>query len=487
MPSDRRRLLRPTGPSRAEQLPGSTASPGPVPLLVACLGFFVATLDVNVVNVALPRIAHDLGGGVAGAQWVADGYTLPFAALLLSAGAVADRVGASRAFGAGLAAFTVLSAVCGLAPGAGTLIAARAAQGCGAALMLPASLALIRRTYTDPAARARGVAWWVAASGVGVAAGPVTGGLLTQGLGWRWVFFLNVPLGVAGLAGLRVVRRSAPRPAPLDPAGQAAAVVASAGLVFAMIEGGAHGFRAPGVVAGLVAFAVAGGVFLTVEARGRHPVVPLGLFRTPAVAVCTAAGFALNLGFYGSVFVLGLFFQTQRGDSPVVSGLMFLPMTGLIAVVNVLAGRLTARHGPRRPLIGGQLLLVAGLLAVSAVGPGTGTAWVLAALVPLGVGAAFCAPALTGAILEAIPPERAGLASGIVNSARQLGGAVGVALSGACAGAHALRADPGFVPGMRWFLLIAACLPALTATAAALALRDGDRRRSAIRETRATP
>ncbi|PWI45189.1 MFS transporter [Streptomyces sp. ICBB 8177] len=480
MSSDRRLLrLGPSrpGPTRAGQPPEGTPPPGAVPLLVACLGFFVATLDVNVVNVALPRIAHDLGGGVAGAQWVVDGYTLPFAALLLSAGAVADRVGASRAFAVGLAAFTVLSAVCGCAPGPGTLIAARAAQGCGAALMLPASLALIRRTYADPAARARGVAWWVAASGVGVAAGPVAGGLLTQGPGWRWVFFLNVPLGVAGLAGLRAVPRSAPRAVPLDPAGQAAAVVASAALVFAMIEGGAHGFGVPEVVVGLGVFAVAGGVFVAVEARGRHAVVPLGLFRTSAVAVCTVTGFALNLAFYGSVFVLGLFFQTQRGDSPMVSGLMFLPMTGLIALVNLLAGRLTARHGPRWPLVGGQLLLVAGLLAVTAVGPGTATAWVLAALLPLGVGAAFCAPALTGAVLEAIAPDRAGLASGIVNSARQLGGAVGVALSGACTGAHALRAGPGFVPGMRWFLVTAACLLVLTATAAA----------TVIRETRATP
>ncbi|AEW96943.1 MULTISPECIES: MFS transporter [Streptomycetaceae] len=444
-------------------------------LLVACTGFFVITLDVNAVTVALPHIGRELGVGVTALQWVLDAYTLLFAALMLSAGTVSDRFGATRVYAVGLAGFTVMSAACALAPDAAFLIGARAAQGAAAALMLPASLSLIRRTRTDPAERARGFALWTAASGVAVAAGPVAGGVLTQALGWRSIFFLNVPVGVAALAALSRTPRIRPRPAPLDGAGQSAVVLALAALVFAVIEGGATGFGSPEVAVASAVAVAAGTAFLAVEARVRHPAVPPALFRERAVAVCTAAGLTMNLGFYGAVFVLSMFFQTQRHLSALVGGVMFLPMTGLIAVVNVVSGRVIARYGPRLPLAAGQLLAGAASLALPAVGPGTPVPLLSAALLPLGVGAGLAAPALTTTMLEAVPAERSGLASGVLNAARQTGGAVGVALFGAFIGGGR------FLPGMRLSLLTGGVALLCTGTAVAVLLRgDGGRRRPAV-------
>jgi DHA2 family methylenomycin A resistance protein-like MFS transporter len=373
---------------------------------VACVGFFVTVLDSTVVNVALPTIGRELGGSVAGLQWVVDAYVLIFAALMLSAGAVSDRVGASRAFGLGLAVFTAASTACGLSPTLITLVAARVVQGAAAAIMLPASLSLVRQVHPDATARAKAIALWAAAGGAAIAAGPVVGGLLTGGLGWPSIFFVNVPVGVAGLVGLLRAPRSRPRPAPIDLAGQLTSVLALAALTFAVIEAGSGPDLR--VVLAFAAFVIIGAAFLVVEHRGPHPAVPLGLFRIRAVAVCTATGFALNFAFYGMVFVLTLLFQQVRGASPVAAGLMFLPMTALVTVINIGAGRLAARFGPRLPMVLGELVLAAGLLGLLAVGPATPTVALLLLLVPLGVGGGLAVPPMTSAMLEAVPADRSG-------------------------------------------------------------------------------
>jgi DHA2 family methylenomycin A resistance protein-like MFS transporter len=423
------------------------------------LGFFVIPLDALVVNVALPAIGRDLGGGMTGLQWVVDGYTLLFAALLLSAGALSDRIGARRSFGAGLAAFVVASAACGLAPGLGVLAAARLAQGAGAAVMLPASLALIREAYHDAARRARAIAIWSLGAAVASAAGPVAGGFLTL-LTWRAVFFLNLPVGAVALYLLTGVARSPRRAVPFDRVGQVTAVVGMGGLTYGLIEGGADGFAAPRVLAALAVAVAALVAFFVAQVRGAHPMVPLGLFRSRPVAVSVSAGFTFTVGFYGLVFLLSLYLQQLRGLSPLATGLTFLPMTALTAVVTLVAPRVAARFGARVPLAAGQLLIAAGLLGLCLAVAGAPT-WLLAALtVPVGLGSSLAVPTLTALLVGSVPAERAGTAGGVLNTCRQLGGALAVAVFGALV-AH----RETFLHGLQVSLLSAALLLLATAVA----------------------
>ncbi|MEU9153356.1 MFS transporter [Streptomyces sp. NPDC048417] len=418
-------------------------------LTAALLGFALITLDASVVNVALPAIGSALGGGLSGLQWVVDAYTLAFAALMLSTGAFADRAGASRAYALGITVFALASAACGLAPTLPVLIGARVVQGVAAAVVLPASLSLVRQAYTDPARRAKAVALWAAGGSVAVALGPVAGGALTTVWDWRGIFFINLPLGAVALLLLVGAPRSERRPAPLDLPGQLTAVIALTALTFAVIEGGTTGLAAFAVA---VAAAV---LFVRVEGRQAHPVVPLGLFRNRAVRVSVAAGAACSVAFYGVVFVFSLFFQQVQGRSALYTGLLFLPMSGLIGVTNVVSGKLAGRYGPRLPMLIGQALAAAGLLALLSVGPGTPTAVVAVLLVPMALGCALTIPPLTAVMMDAVPAERAGLAAGVLNAARQVAGGLGIAVFGALV-------NGGFATGTRASLALAAALFALT-------------------------
>jgi MFS transporter, DHA2 family, methylenomycin A resistance protein len=432
---------------------------------VACIGFFVTVLDSTAVTIALPTIGRQLGGAVSGLQWVVNAYTLAFAALMLSAGAISDRIGASRAFGLGLAVFTLASAACGLASTLTVLILARVVQGSAAAIMLPASLSLVRQAFPDSAARARAISWWTAGGGAAIAAGPVVGGILTSALGWPVIFFINVPAGIIGLLGLIRTPRSASRPAPLDIGGQLASVAVMTAITYTVISAGKSGFGPASIVA-LVVVVLAGVAFWWIESHAQHPAVPLGLFRSPAVAVCTATGFALNFAFYGIVFVLTLFFQDHRGASPVVAGLMFIPMTALVMGTNLIAGKLTARFGPRPPLLAGQLVQATGLLGLLVIGPVSPTLLILVLLVPLGLGGGTAVPPMTTALLDAVDADRSGLASGILNASRQLGGAIGVAVFGVL-----VSTSTDFVTGMRTSLIIGAAVLLATAATGLVYLR----------------
>lgn len=440
--------------------PVETPDLGPVrpgrALFAALFGSALVTLDASVVNVALPAIGGDLGGGMAGLQWVVDAYTLVFAALMLSTGALADRIGAVRAYALGAGVFTAASMACGLAPGMGTLIGARVVQGMAAAVMLPASLALVREAYADPERRARAVALWAAGGSVALALGPVVGGVLTSALSWRGIFFVNLPLGLAVLLLLAKAAPSVRRPAPLDLPGQVTAVIALAGAAFAVIEGGTAG-----LVAGAVAV-VAFLAFLRAESRHPHPVVPLAVFRIPAVSVSVVGGAAISAAFYGLVFVYGLYFQRILGLDVLWAGLAFLPMSGLIAVMNVVSGRLTTRYGARTPMLIGQPLAAAGLIPL-AVWTGATTPPLCAALllVPFALGCGLTIPALTAAMMEAVPAERAGTAAGVLNAARQTAGGLGIAVFGS------LVAD-GFIAGTTTSVIVSAALMTLSAAATLL-------------------
>ncbi len=431
-----------------QELDADRPSPA-LTLTAGLLGFALICLDASVVNVALPAIGSSFGSGMSGLQWVVDAYTLAFAALMLSTGAFSDRAGASRAYALGTAVFTLASVACGLAPNLPALIGARTVQGVAAAVVLPASLALVRQAYTDPAKRARAVALWAAGGSAAVALGPVAGGALTTAWDWRGIFFVNLPVGLVILALLVRAPRSERRPAPLDLPGQVTAVLALTALTFAVIEGGAAGWAAGAVAV------VAGAAFVRIEARQPHPVVPLGLFHDRTVTATVAAGAAVSVAFYSMVFVFSLFFQQVQGRSALAAGLMFLPMTGLIAVTNVVAGKLAGRYGPRLPMLAGQGLAAAGLLVLLYVDAGTPSALVAVLLVPMALGCALTVPPLTAAMMDAVPAERAGLAAGVLNSARQVSGGLGIAVFGA------LVSD-GFVEGMRLSLVISAALLAVT-------------------------
>ena len=419
------------------------------------LGFFMMALDSTALNVAVPEIGRDLGGATAGLQWVMDGYTLMFAALLISAGALADRLGPDRTFAWGLAVFMLASAASGVAPAMWFLIVARLVQGSAAALAMPASLALVRQAYGDPAARAKAIARWTMGGAVAIVAGPVAGGVLTSAVTWRAIFFLNLPTGIVALFALRAGGARDPLKAsvttPLDLPGQVSAVVGLAALTFGIIED-----NWPVVGLGIVA----GLAFLLAEQRAPAPMVPLGLLRERVVAICVAVGFVVNAAFYGVVFVLSLFFQRALGLSALDAGLLFLPMSALVSSANFASAKAAARFGPRLPIWTGQLVAALGMLALTC----TTDRYLLAVLlIPVGVGLGFAIPSMTATLLEALPASKAGLAAGVLNSGRQAGGTVAVAVLGRLVARS-------FSPGLRDSLLIL-CLLLAAGAAGAAALR----------------
>lgn len=403
----------------------------------ASFGFFVTQLDVTIVNVALDAVGQALGASTARLQWVVDAYILALAAMLLSAGAVADRVGPRRAFAAGLVLFGLASAVCGLATGPLMLIAARAAQGAAGALLIPPSLALIAHAaHGDNHRRASAVGWWTAAGGVSIAAGPVLGGLLVETLGWRWVFFVNLPICALGVVlTLAVVPPTPAQPrVPFDLPGQALAVAAVSLLIGGLIEGGHAGWTgAPwlALAAGLL-LAVA---FVLFERRAPHPAMPLTVFRKRPAWTAVVVGSALNFTYYGLIFVLGLYMLRALGWTPSQAGLAFLPLTATFIVSNLLSGGLAARLGVRAVTTGGVLLAACGYALTARLGAGSGMVDMLPgfAMIPAGMGLAI--PALTSGLLASVDKHEAGAASGALNACRQVGGAAGVAIFGALAGA----------------------------------------------------
>jgi DHA2 family methylenomycin A resistance protein-like MFS transporter len=440
-------------------------------LIAALLAFFMTILDASAVNVGLSAIAHDLRGGMSGLQWVVDAYTLMFAALMLSAGALSDRVGARRAFGIGLAVFTAASVACGLAPSLGVLVGARVVQGASAALMMPASLALVRQVFAKPAERAKAISIVTAGASVAIAAGPVAGGLLTSAWSWRGIFFINVPVGVLALLLVGRTPASARRPAGLDMIGQVSAVAALAGVTFTVIQGGHAGYASPQVVAAMILALAGAVVFLVAESRQAEPMVPLGIFRSRAVTASVLCGFAINVGYYGIVFVLSIYFQQIRGYSPLEAGLMFVPMTVLIMLMNLAGPAMAARFGVRAPIATGLGVMTLGLLGLLAVGSTTPVALLTVLVIPVGLGGSMAVPTLTAVLLEAVPSERAGLAAGVLNAARQVGGGLAVALFGSLV---AGRTD--FHHGMVICLLAVAALLLSTAATAMALLPRGDGR-----------
>lgn len=454
--------------TRGRPLP--TAAPGPEPAspawtLATCfLGMFVVTLDAVVVNVALPHIRTDLGGGLAGLQWVVDGYTLMVAALLLSAGALSDRVGAHRAFGLGMAGFAAASVACGLAPTLPLLVAARIAQGAFAALLMPTSMALIGQAYSDPVRRARAVGMWALGGAVASSAGPVVGGALSEWT-WRAIFLVNVPVGLLALWLLRRAPASPRRGHPLDAGGLGLAIVAMGALTWAAIESGSAGVTSAPVLAMFGLAAGAATALWRLERRLAHPMLPPALFASPAVPAASFVGFAFMACFYGTPFVMSLDLQQQRGLSSLATGLVFLPMMLVGLVLTPLSARMVERFGRRPVMVSGLVVMTAGLLGLG-LAPASAPLWHIAGLLLLvGFGGPTVMPPATAALLNAVDPSLSGTASGVLNTSRQLGGALAVAVFGSL-----LASAGSFETGALLSMLVATALALAAALVTARSL-----------------
>ncbi|MEV8541911.1 MFS transporter [Streptomyces sp. NPDC051572] len=401
------------------------------PLTAVCLGTFMLLLDVTIVVVALPDMARSLHASLSDLQWVVDGYALALAALLLGVGAAADILGRRRVHVVGVVLFAAASLLCGLAGGPGALVAARAVQGVGAAAMLATTLPLLGSVYQG---RQRSVALgvWGAVSGGAAAVGPVLGGVLTEGPGWRWIFFVNLPVSVVAVwLTLRVVPESrGPRGMRIDWLGTVAFAGFAGGVTYAVVRAGEDGWGASVTLGSFAVAALALVCFVLVERRVAHPLLDLALLRKPAFVGVMAGALAFNGVAFGGMPYLSIWLQTLLGMSPVRGGLTLLPLTGAAVVVSVLAGKLL--HGvPARLTIGGGLLLIGtGCFCQAVLGAGSDWTTLVPGLVLVGVGTGLVAPGIAGAALAAVPAERAGMAGGAVNTVRQLGYALGVAVSG---------------------------------------------------------
>jgi MFS transporter, DHA2 family, methylenomycin A resistance protein len=415
-------------------------------LAPVCLGYFFVLLDVTVVNVALANMGSELGTSRDGLQWVVDGYALVLASLMLSAGDIADLMGRRRVFIAGLIAFGASSVLCALAPTVPILVAGRALQGLGAAAILPTSLAIINHAFADSDERTRAIGFWAALGSLALVAGPLVGGALVDTLSWRAIFWLNVPLVAIALAlTAALVRESSdPGERSIDVRGQFLAIGLLAGLVFFLIEGGRLGWAVPPVVSVLVVAVVSAVFFVRTELRRRDPMLQLGFFENQTFSAANAGSGLMNLGTLGALFAFSIYLQQQQGESPIQAGLHILPWTGTLALFAVLGGRIAQRLGPRLPA-GLGLLMTGMAFVVVAVLPSQDGPAALIALAFAGVGLGVATPALVSAATAAVPAPRAGMAAAVNNTARQAGGAIGVALIGAIGAITAAMAVAGGV------------------------------------------
>jgi EmrB/QacA subfamily drug resistance transporter len=400
-------------------------------LFAVCLGMLMLLLDITIVNVALPSIAEDLGASFSDLQWTIDAYALSLAALMLVAGSLGDLLGHRSVFAAGLVVFSTSSLLCGVSPDPLFLNVSRAAQGIGGAAMFATSLALIAQEFQG---RERGTALgiWGATAGASVAVGPLIGGALTSGIDWRWVFFVNVPIGIATLAVVLVklaeTRRRRVRP---DWPGALAFSGALFALVFGLIRGNPDGWGSTTVLTAFIAGGALLALFVAIELTRSEPMLDLRLFRRPAFLGASIGAIALSASLFSMLLYITLYLQNILGYSPFQAGLRFLPLTLLVLLVAPIAGRLSERV-PVRVLLGvGLGLVAAGLALMTNVGPSSEWTALLAGFILAGAGSGLVNPALASAAIGTVSEERAGVGSGVNNTARQVGLAAGIAALGA--------------------------------------------------------
>jgi len=412
--------------------PSNRAAPASLlVLLTLAIGFVMAMIDVTAVNVALPDIAVSLTVPLTGLVWVIDGYSLTFAALLLAGGALADRLGPKAVYQGGLALFIVGSILCGAAPGGTALIAARLLQGAGAALFMPSSLSLLTHTYTDDRVRARMLGLWSAMVGASSSVGPLVGGILVHQFGWRSVFWINVPIGLAGIALAQWLITAPPKHArDLSLLSHLLGVVALTALSFVLIEGPALGWTAPAVLAAVAVFVTAALLLVRQERSGAHPLLPRALFATPSFAAANGTGFLINFGVFGQLFLLSLYLQQARGGGALQAGLQLLPLMAAFTAGNLASGRITARHGARLPMLAGLCVGSVMALLMTALRQHTPYPLLVLGVVLMNVAIGIAIPAMTTTVMQVAGRAHANSAAAALNANRQIGALVGVAMMG---------------------------------------------------------
>jgi MFS transporter, DHA2 family, methylenomycin A resistance protein len=426
-------------------------------LFAVCFGFFLVLLDTTALNVATPVLGREFGNRISDLQWVVNSYTLVFASLLLVAGALGDRTGVKRSYQIGLILFTGASLLSALSPSLSVLILARVAQGLGAAIMVPASLAILSHTFPDPEERGHAVSAWANTASLGFAAGPVLGGILTAWIGWRSIFWLNVPVGIVAIWLNHIWTEEARVDAPrrIDWPGQTAFVLALLALTYGLIEAGRQGWTSGFALAGFGSFVLLIPVFIWLERRSNHPVLPGFLFSKTIFSTCITVGFVLNFVMYGILFVESVYLQNSLALGAFTAGLVITPFTLVPTIVSRLLGRRNGLPYLRARISLGFALAAVGsaILVLSTFYPGL---WlIVTGLGILGASMGSIMPAMTAGVLISSDPKNSGLASGLLNSARQVGGTLGVALLGTIMESFALSTGFACAVGLTVVLLLA--------------------------------
>ena len=448
-------------------------------LAAVAFGLFMIMLDNTIVNVALPSIQRSLHMSISSLEWIVTAYALTFAALLITGGKLGDLYGRKRMFIAGLVVFTLASLACGLAPNAGFLIGARAVQGVGAALMNPATLSIITATF-PPKERGQAIGIWAGVSALALAIGPLIGGLIVDNINWHWIFYVNVPVGVVGIIVSRWViaeSRDTSHEQSIDLPGLVTSGGSLLALSYALIEGNQRGWGSPEIIGLFVGAAVLLAVFIRLELRQRLPMLDLGLFKIGSFAGANIVAMLVSLGMFGVFFFISLYVQNVLGYSPTKAGAIFLPMTVLIILIAPISGKLSDRIGSRWLMGAGMSILGVSLLLYQRIGLHTGFWSLLPQLVLGGVGMALVMSPMTSAAMGSVPTDKAGVGSGVLNSFRQVGGSLGIALMGAILLTYQhptkskVVAAQQFVNGLHAALLVSAFIAFAAAAVAVFIVR----------------
>jgi EmrB/QacA subfamily drug resistance transporter len=451
-------------------------------LVLASLGLFMTALDTLVVTTALPVLRVDLGASLSDLEWTVNAYNLSFACLLLTGAALGDRFGRRRMFTVGLFAFTAASAAAALSPSAGALVAARALQGAGAAIVMPLTLTLISEAFPLEK-RGKAIGLWGGIAGLAVAAGPVVGGAVAGGIDWHWIFWLNVPIGLVLIpfAATRLTESFGPRP-HLDILGLVLAGAGTLGVTWGLVRANDLGWTSAEVLTTLGAGASLIAAFLAWERRARSPMLPLALFRKRGFASANAVSFFMYAGLFGALFLMAQFLQTGLGHSPLDAGLGLLPWTATPMLIAPVAGALADRFGNRPFMVLGLVLQAVGYAWIALIAkPGMGYLELGVAFTVAGVGTSLCFPTVANAVMGSVPLQEAGVASGMNSAMRELGGVLGVTVLAAVFAGRGVYASPqAFVDGFTKALWVGAAFSAFGIAAALLAPgRDRQRQASA--------
>ncbi|HEX2903944.1 MAG TPA: MFS transporter [Jatrophihabitans sp.] len=401
-------------------------------LAICCISLLIVGMDNTIVNVALPSIRKDLSASVEGLQWTIDAYTLVLAALLILSGSTADRLGRRRTFQVGLILFTLGSLLCSLAPGLGWLIAFRAVQAIGGSMLNPVAISIITNVFTDPRERAQAIGVWGGVVGISLGIGPILGGVLTESISWRAIFWVNVPIGVLAcvLAALFVPESRAPRARRFDPVGQLLVIVLLASLTYGIIHAPAVGWLSWQTALLLLVAVASLAALLAYEPRRADPLIELRFFRSLPFTGATLIAVCAFGAFSGFLFIYTLYLQGDRGLNALDAGLFLLPLAVVVGVLAPISGRIVGTRGPRFPLlVAGVAMTLAGL-ALTGLSDSTSYLWLIGALVVYGVGFGFVNAPITNTAVSGMPREQAGVAAAVASTSRQVGGSLGVAVIG---------------------------------------------------------